>query len=356
MKRLIHLESVGSENSQAAPFVEMSMRQSGYSCMRISLGDRTWPPAAGYSFACWLRYRSLSEKSNVELDDAAPRKPLSKARASTTGREHAKIKIFSVGSAEDKSHLYAEFYMEDSGTLALATSATSFLSFKGVYLEEDAWHHVVVVHNKPNALAGLFQSSSACLYVNGRLRQTGKLGYSASPAGKSLQGTIGTPPNELEILPLCWNLGSCYLYEEVLLAPSIFLMYALGRSYRGLFQDTDLLRFMPYEACGGGNLATFEALELELALGASNQKVESSLKASASKTEGSGVVWDLDRLATFAAQLSSKKLIFCFDGTCVDIAASGSLTVINLVDPLSAAASPFGGVCIFLIFSYLCKN
>lgn len=344
MKRLIHLESVGSENSQAAPFVEMSMRQSGYSCMRISLGDRTWPPAAGYSFACWLRYRSLSEKSNVELDDAAPRKPLSKARASTTGREHAKIKIFSVGSAEDKSHLYAEFYMEDSGTLALATSATSFLSFKGVYLEEDAWHHVVVVHNKPNALAGLFQSSSACLYVNGRLRQTGKLGYSASPAGKSLQGTIGTPPNELEILPLCWNLGSCYLYEEVLLAPSIFLMYALGRSYRGLFQDTDLLRFMPYEACGGGNLATFEALELELALGASNQKVESSLKASASKTEGSGVVWDLDRLATFAAQLSSKKLIFCFDGTCVDIASSGSLTVINLVDPLSAAASPFGGL------------
>eukprot|EP00250_Pteridium_aquilinum_P018006 c23891_g1_i1 orf=987-11852(-) len=344
MKRLIHFESVGSENSYCAPFVDMSMGQSGYSCMRISLGDRTWPPAAGYSFACWLRYKSLSKKPTVEQENAAPRKPLSKARSGTSGREHAKIRIFSVGSVDDISHLYAELYMEDSGTLALATSSTHFLSFKGVYLEEDVWHHVVVVHNKPNALAGLFQSSSACLYVNGRLRQTGKLGYSASPAGKALQGTIGTPPNELEILPLSWNLGSCYLYEEVLLAPAVFFMYALGRGYRGLFQDTDLLRFMPYEACGGGNLASFEALEVELALGASNQKAESSLKVSSSKTEGSGVVWDLDRLATFAAQLSSKKLIFCFDGTCVDIAASGSLAVINLVDPLSAAASPFGGL------------
>ncbi|KAI5063137.1 hypothetical protein GOP47_0021684 [Adiantum capillus-veneris] len=343
MKRMIHLETIGSENGNAAPFVEMSQVQSGYSCMRISLGDRTWPPTAGYSFACWLRYKNLLKLSSVEADEAS-RKQLARGRAGTMGRERAKFKIFSVGSAEEKSQLYAEFYMEESGTLALATSATSYLSFKGVFIEEDVWQHVVVVHNKPNALAGLFQSSSACLYVNGRLRQTGKLGYSASPAGKTLQGTIGTPPNDLEVRPLSWNLGTCYLCEEVLLAPSVFLMYALGRGYRGLFQDTDLLRFMPYEACGGGNLATFEALEVDLALGTSNQKVESSLKAGASKTEGSGVVWDLDRLAIFAAQLTSKRLIFCFDGTCVDAATFGSLAVINLVDPLSAAASPLGGL------------
>ncbi|MCO5567993.1 hypothetical protein L7F22_021689 [Adiantum nelumboides] len=343
MKRMIQLETSGSENGNAAPFVEMSQVQSGYSCMRVSLGDRTWPPTAGYSFACWLRYKSLSKHSSNEADEASRKQP-ARGRPITTGREHAKFKIFSVGSAEEKSQLYAEFYLEESGTLALATSVTSYLSFKGVFLEEDVWHHVVVVHNKPNALAGLFQSSSACLFVNGRLRQTGKLGYSASPAGKTLQGTIGTPPNDLEVRPLSWNLGTCYLYEEVLLAPSVFLMYALGRGYRGLFQDADLLRFMPYEACGGGNLATFEALEVELALGTGSQKVESSLKAGASKTEGSGVVWDLDRLATFAAQLSSKKLIFCFDGTCVDAATFGSPAIINLVDPLSAAASPLGGL------------
>ncbi|KAH7416368.1 hypothetical protein KP509_14G088100 [Ceratopteris richardii] len=234
--------------------------------------------------------------------------------------------------------------MESSGTLALATSATNYLSFKGISLEEEVWHHVVVVHNKPNALAGLFQSSSAFLYVNGRLRKTGKLGYSASPAGKALQGMIGTPPSDLYISPLIWNLGTCYLYEEVLSSASIFLMYALGRGYRGLFQDTDLLRFMPYEACGGGNLATLEALEVELALSTNGQKTESSLRVGASGPEGSGVVWDLDKLALFAAQLSSKKLIFCFDGTCVDIATTGSRAVINLVDPLSAAASPLGGL------------
>ena len=84
-------------------------------------------------------------------------------------------------------------------------------------------------------------------------------------------------------------------------------------------------------------------MEVELALGASNQKVETTRRRNPSRTEGSGVVWDLDRLAIFAAQLASKKLVFCFDGTSIDATGSGTQAVVNLVDPLSAAASPSGG-------------
>lgn len=97
------------------------------------------------------------------------------------------LRIFTVGTAEEKSSVCAELFLSDSGVLTLATSPSSYLLFKGVRLEEGIWYHLTIVHNKPNALAGLFQSSVAYLYLNGSLRHTGKLGYSASPIGKSLQ-------------------------------------------------------------------------------------------------------------------------------------------------------------------------
>ena len=347
MKRMIQLESIMSENSYNVRFIDMSTGNSGYSCMNISLGNRPWPPAAGYSFAFWIRYRRTRSK---EHNDFAPNNTYPKSRPAPYAKEHKKIHIFSVGSMEEKSHMYAELYLEESGTLYLATSNTSFLSFKGVILEEGIWQHVVIVHNKPNILAGLFQSSTACLYVNGKLRQTGKLGYSASHVGKSLQATIGTLTSDLEISLMRWSLGACYLFEEVLTSQSVFLIYALGRRYHGLFQDADLLWFLPYEACSGGNLGTFEGLEIELAYGASNQKVEESLKSS-TKSGGSGTVWDVDRLTTLVSQLSSKKLIFCFDGTYSDNDTSGGITLVNLLDPLSAAASPFGGL-FSIVFSF----
>jgi hypothetical protein len=178
--------------------------------------------------------------------------------------------------------------------------------------------------------------------VNGKLRETGKLGYSASHAGKTLQATIGTLALDLDN-SMCWSLGTCYLFEEVLTSQSIFLMYALGRRYHGLFQDADLLWFLPYEACSGGNLGTFEGLELELTYGSNSQKVEESLKLS-TKSGSNRAVWDLERLTTFVSQLSSKKLIFCFDGTFSDNDTTGCITLVNLLDPSSVAASPLGGV------------
>ncbi|KAK7268312.1 hypothetical protein RIF29_21009 [Crotalaria pallida] len=90
------------------------------------------------------------------------------------------------------SDIRVSLYVEDR-VLTLATSSSSFFSISGLELEEGRWHHLVVIHSKPNALAGLFQASFAYVYLNGKLRHTGKLGYSPSPVGKPLQvTTIGT--------------------------------------------------------------------------------------------------------------------------------------------------------------------
>jgi hypothetical protein len=337
--RMCSPEALSPESLSLSPFVEFNMSRSGHACMRISLGERGWPPAVGYSFACWVRYQSPARRASGELAGFS-RINLSNRKAFTKDRHH--LRLLTVGTAEDTSATCAELYMNESGVLTLSTSPTSCLSFDGVKLEEAVWYNLVIVHSKPNALAGLFHSSSASLFVNGSLRQTGKLAYTASPAGKALQITIGTPVCAAEVLPLSWRLGPCYLFEEVLSAPAVFFLYCLGRGYRGTFQDTDLLRFSPYEACGGGNLAVLEALETELMPNNNSQKGDGG-KISM-KSGGSGIVWDLERLSGPWLQLSSKKLIFAFDGTHPhSLVTSSVASIYNLVDPMSAAASPSGG-------------
>ncbi|KAH9318302.1 hypothetical protein KI387_020071, partial [Taxus chinensis] len=346
MERLILTEGMTSENPSLAPFIEMNMSKSGHACLQISLGERSWPPAAGYSFVCWFQYQNLVKEQDGE--EPTLEGTSLKRKGHISPRQQAKgpvLRIFSVGSVDEKKTLCAELCLHADGVLTLATSNSCCLSFPDMQLEEGVWHHLAIVHSKPNALAGLFQSSVAHLYVNGRHRQTGKLGYSASPVGKSLQVTVGTPLSSAKVSSLSWRLGSCYLFEEVLSSLGICFMYILGRGYRGLFQDTDMLRFVPNEACGGGSLAILDALEVELSASGNTQRVDSSNKSGVNKAESSGVVWDLEKLGNFSLQLSGKKLIFAFDGTYSDAShTSATPSLLNLVDPMSTAASPMGGI------------
>ena len=255
------------------------------------------------------------------------------------------LRIFSVGATNNDNATYAELYLQEDGVLTLATSNSSSLSFSGVELEEGRWHHLAVIHSKPNALAGLFQASFAYVYLNGKLRHTGKLGYSPCPPGKQLQVTIGTSVGNARVSDLTWKLRSCYLFEEVLSPGCICFMYILGRGYRGLFQDTDLLQFVPNQACGGGSMAILDSLDADVTLAANGQRLDAASKQGDLKADGSGIVWDLERLGNLSLQLSGKKLIFAFDGTSTEfIRSSGSFSMLNLVDPMSAAASPIGGV------------
>ncbi|XP_010917623.1 protein SPIRRIG [Elaeis guineensis] len=355
MKKLIQMEDMRSENVSLAPFVEMDMGKFGHASIQVSLGERTWPPAAGYSFVCWFQYQNFL-KSQVKESEQVSK--AGSGRRSTSGGQV--LRIFSVGAVDDANTIYAELYLQDNGVLTLATSNSCSLSFPVIEMDEGRWHHLAVVHSKPNALAGLFQASVAYLYLNGKLVHTGKLGYSPSPFGKSLQVTVGTPIARAKVTELSWRLRSCYLFEEVLTSGSICFMYILGRGYRGLFQDTDLLRFVPNKACGGGSMAILDSLEAELSLASNVQRVDGSSKQAITKADGSGIVWDLERLTNLSLQLSGKKLIFAFDGTSSEaFRASGTLSLLNLVDPMSAAASPIGGIPRYGRFNgdiYICNQ
>ncbi|ONK60513.1 uncharacterized protein A4U43_C08F19280 [Asparagus officinalis] len=339
MENLIQMEDMRSENVALAPFIEMDMSRIGHASVQVSLGERTWPPVAGYSFVCWFQYHNFLKNQAKESESL---KTVSSRRSTSSGHV---LRIFSVGAVDDPNTLYAEIYLQDNGVITLSTSNNSSLSFPSIEMEEGRWHHLAVVHSKPNALAGLFQASVAYVYVNGKLRHTGKLGYSPSPVGKSLQVTLGTPVTRAKITDLSWRVRCCYLFEEVLTSGSICFMYILGRGYRGLFQDTDLLRFVPNQACGGGSMAILDSLDVESSVVSNPQRSDISGKQGIPKVDGSGIVWDLERLSSLSLQLCGKKLIFAFDGTSSEaFRSSGTLSMLNLVDPLSAAASPIGGI------------
>ncbi|KAL5218377.1 hypothetical protein ABZP36_019061 [Zizania latifolia] len=337
MDKLIRLEDVRQGNISLAPFIEMDMSKAGHSSIQVSLGERTWPPVSGYSFVCWFQFQNFFRNHYKEIEKTS--------KGSYAKRNGQVLRIFSVGAVDDANTLYAELYLHDNGVFTIATSNSSSLSFPSIEMEEGKWHHLAVVHSKPNALAGLFQASVASLYLDGKLRHTGKLGYSPSPFGKSLQVTLGTPAIRSKISDLSWRLRCCYLFEEVLTPGSICFMYILGQGYRGLFQDTDLLRFVPNQACGGEVMVILDSLEVEIVAPSSSQRIDSSMKQGNFRLESSGIVWDMERLRNLSLQLSGKKLIFAFDGTSSDaFRASGTLSLLNLVDPTSAAASPIGGI------------
>ncbi|KAI4301193.1 hypothetical protein L6164_034497 [Bauhinia variegata] len=339
MEKLVLMEDMASENISLAPFMEMDMSKIGHASIQVSLGERSWPPAAGYSFVCWFQFHNFLKSQSKEID------PFRSAPLKKRQHEPHTLRIFSVGAANSDNACYAELYLQEDGVLTLATSNSSFLSFSGLELEEGRWHHLAVVHSKPNALAGLFQASVAYVYLDGKLRHTGKLGYSPSPPGKPLQVILGTSIGNARVSDLTWKLRSCYLFEEVLTSGSICFMYILGRGYRGLFQDTDLLQFVPNQACGGGSMAILDSLDADSTLAANVQRADATSKQGDLKADGSGIVWDSERLGNLSLQLSGKKLIFAFDGTSTEyIRSSGSFSLLNLVDPTSAAASPIGGI------------
>nr|GMD66858.1 protein SPIRRIG isoform X2 [Ipomoea batatas] len=345
MEKLILKEDMTSEDVALAPFIEIDMSKTGHASIHVPLGERSWPPAAGYSFVCWFQFRKFFKSLAMEAE--ASTVGYSKTQTLADGQHHEPhvLQLFSVGAADSSTAFYAALHLQEDGILTLATSSSFSLSFSGLEMEEGRWHHLAVVHSKPNALAGFFQSSVAYVYLNGKLRHTGRLGYSPSPAGKALQVVIGTPVPCSRVSDLSWKLRSCYLFEEVLSPGSICFMYILGRGYRGLFQDTNLLQFVPDQACGGGSMAILDSLDADLPLTSHAQKPENAGKQGSFNAECSGFVWDFEQLGNLSLQLSGKKLIFAFEGTCTDLPrASGAVSVVNLVDPTSAAASPIGGI------------
>lgn len=360
------MEEVISENVSLSPFLEMDMSKLGHASIQVSLGQRTWPPASGCSFICWIWLSKFTSNMEKQGWQSSTKTKMVTSSGKNTGEQV--FRIFSVGNVEDANAFYTQLYLQDDGVFVLSMGSSSSVSFPSVELEENRWHHLAVVYSKPNALAGLFQTGVAYLYLNGKLRHTKKLGYSPSPLGKPLQVTIGTPISHAKVAELCWRMRCCYLYEEVITSAGVFFMYLLGRKYQGNFQDANLLQFVPNEACGGDNMAILELLDSELSVTSNIPRLDRDSKHEMLGANGSGMVWDLESLGNLPLELSGKRLIFAFDGTSESFRTSGMLAMLNLVDPASAAASTIGGENVVSVLCsqvqytfvichcFLCKN
>lgn len=327
-----------AQNPSLAPFLDFSLGGVGHACVRTPLHERAWPHSTGYSFACWVKFQNLRQ---------TVARTVRTGRATQSPVDAPCLRLFTVGPADEKGPPYLEVAIECSGLLVLTAGPKERLVFTDFTFEEDSWYYIAVVHNRPSALAGLFQSSVASLFVDGVGRQMGKLAAAAVPPGRPLLATLGTPPGAtLAPGTLTWQLGSTYFFEEVVPPAAVFFMYALGRSYRGLFQDITLTEFLPQEVAGGITLKVMQSLE-ELAANPSMERTASGFGGLGESKEQVAVemVWDKEAAGAALAQLAARHMVFAFDGSQEEGPEAGqwaSVEVVNLVDAHSSAASISG--------------
>ncbi|CAI5942605.1 unnamed protein product, partial [Closterium sp. NIES-65] len=395
--------SSGSAQSVAvSSFADLSMRRVGYAGAHAIIGERPWPPAGGFSFACWLRFTGLrSDADDGESDEESEVRARlsfgSQRGGSDNGRlgRARRLQVFTVAPAGEPHECCAELFIDEDGVLTLAANtnsgtggsgsgggsvtgsasggsssgggssgtSSSKVRFSNVQLKEGSWHFITVVFRQPSALSGFFHVDSASLYIDGLLQQTGKLSFAPSPQGKLLRVTLGTGSEAACVSPLTWQLGPTVLFEEAVSSSAVLFMYLLGRGYRGVFQDPAIRQFLPLEASNARNLLLVERIEAEAAAqggtptGLWVKGDDSSIfhdMAAAAARAGEGelcpVVWDAEKPTAAAAAVASRKIIFKFDGSTVELEENGELcpaslarTMVNLVDLSHGSASSLGG-------------
>ncbi|KAK8565364.1 hypothetical protein V6N12_058927 [Hibiscus sabdariffa] len=133
--------------------------------------------------------------------------------------------------------------------------------------------------------------------------------------------------------PIDWS-----LFEALRVA----YVYLDGKTRHTGLRSCYLFEKFSHQDCDGGSMAILDSLDADLSIAPGMQKLDSAGKQENSKADGSGIVWDFDRLGNLSFQLSGKKntLIVAIDGTCAEaVGATGTSFLLNLVDPLSAAAN-----------------
>ncbi|CAI5463376.1 unnamed protein product, partial [Closterium sp. Yama58-4] len=395
--------SSGSAQSVAvSSFADLSMRRVGYAGAHAIIGERPWPPAGGFSFACWLRFTGLrSDGDDGESDEESEVRARlsfgSQRGGSDNGRmgRARRLQVFTVAPAGEPHECCAELFIDEDGVITLAANtnsgaggsgsaggsvtasasggsgsgggssgtSSSKVRFSNVQLKEGTWHFITVVFRQPSALSGFFHVDSASLYIDGLLQQTGKLSFAPSPQGKLLRVTLGTGSEAACVSPLTWQLGPTVLFEEAVSSSAVLFMYLLGRGYRGVFQDPAIRQFLPLEASSARNLLLVERIDAEAAAqggtptGLWVKGDDSSIfhdMAAAAARAGEGelcpVVWDAEKPTAAAAAVASRKIIFKFDGSTVELEDNGepcpaslARTMVNLVDLSHGSASSLGG-------------
>ncbi|KAH9602753.1 hypothetical protein KSS87_023041 [Heliosperma pusillum] len=295
---VLFLEDLACESATLEPCLELDMSKMGHACIAVPLRERSWPPAEGYSFVCWFRYKNLNSLP--------------------TGMN---LPLFSVSSTDQDNSYSEELYLKENGVLTLDINGTYSLSSSSLELEEGEWYHLAVIISPVNALVAEHPTATGYMYVDGSLRHTGELRYSPLLAEQGLLITTGVSAIHAQVSDLKWALRSFYMFEEQLSPECIHFLYFLGRGYKVQFQGV-----------GGENRS-----------GDGTESLLTADEVAISQSDGKKTDLTSEMMENLWLELCGKKLIYAFNAMRTEaLPASQSLGLLNLADPMSLTFSASG--------------
>jgi hypothetical protein len=206
----------------SASYARFSMEVHGYASAEVHVHKEiAWPPSAGYSAAFWLCVEKFGQ-GPIHLMHLYAQTRNSK------GSHRTSIML----------NKYA------AGQLSIHIGDSDELSFTSFKLTPNTWYHIALVH-----VSKKMTTSEAFLFVNGRLRQEGKLklggnkmdqmmGLIASSPTTDLTIFLGLPNNVEPQSPseMQWKMRGVVIVEEPLAADTVLAMCRWGYSYDGCYQ------------------------------------------------------------------------------------------------------------------------
>ncbi|CAI4227406.1 unnamed protein product [Auanema sp. JU1783] len=241
--------------NHAPSFVEYDMSVEGFGCLFVpSLAplystprsERIFPPLNGLSFSTWLFIESFSDKKV----DAHPLRLITISRTVAWQDERRKQGLSNLSclsiqlSAIDKSLLISTEEFENAG--ADLEKISNFSSDKVIrvaladVVRPMEWFHLTVV-----LCRSVLKTSTALVYINGKLISTQKLQYIVQTAGGgatqlaqtlAVNTFLGTLPSIRRPSRLRYRIASTFLIEDALSIEIIACLYKLEPHYVGNFQ------------------------------------------------------------------------------------------------------------------------
>lgn len=234
LMKTISIASSSTEYNET-PFLEF-MENSKTSI--ISLEDKIWPPAQGYTFMGWV---FLHDRGNLEL-------PASKKQ------QHVAT-LLSIRSDDNRTTL--DIGISSDGQIMFNSHSRSKYSiFTNFTFDFNKWYHIVMTHSKYRIL----QSSSAVsLYVNGKFIESHKISYpGSSGSGLNVRGTFGHHMGlTIQSKKFSLRIGPSLFYEELIPTENIPYFFISGRAYIGTYGASRSMKYLD-QAYSSSYISLFE--------------------------------------------------------------------------------------------------
>lgn len=259
----LFLPSIAPQLTNAPSIVAMGMVSVGNDLSvngGVGSGERVFPPQSGLTYSTWIYIEKFtscvdqpakSDKSSSPLQQTAAGHPIriltlikhskTKDTLSSCLAVYLSPKNRSLFVSTEEVLLQHQKFDTKSDQELKQTDHTTKFNCSELF-QEGQWLHLVLVWSR-----AVLKNSTVTLYVNSNLIGTQKLHYinsttmgaNTAPSSMSIHACIGTLPIFRAQYPVVWRQASCYLFEDILQAPTVYALYQLGPNYLGSFQSCD---------------------------------------------------------------------------------------------------------------------